>query len=255
MSEPAASLLLIALSILAGAQNALAGGGSFITLSALLLTGLDPRAANITSTIALFPSQAVSGWAGRSLLTGATPTGPQGSGLIGLCALGLVGGIVGALLLLVTPTPVFTRLVPWLVLFATGVFAWGSYLRKPVVAASGLSRPAAMAVQGAIAIYGGYFGGGIGFLLLAALTGAGLPVRMAGATKNVLAAVINCGAVGIFLWSAETRWKAAALVCAGSIAGGLFGTWALRRIPERLLRGGIVAVGLALTVVLFARAG
>ena len=233
---------------LAGAQNALAGGGSFITFTALLLAGLDPRVANVTSTVALFPSQAVSGWGGRAMAAA-----PPGLGLPALCLIGTLGGLCGAGLLLVTPAAFFARLVPWLVLFATAVFAWGSYIRKPASDTVGLSRVALAVVAFVISIYGGYFGGGIGFLLLAALTGARLAVRAAGATKNVLAALINAGAVLVFVLSPDVRWGAAAAVCLGSIGGGLFGIWALRRIPETALRAGIVGVGLALTVGLFAQ--
>ena len=231
----------------AGAQNALAGGGTFVTLPALLLWGLDPLTANVTSTVALFPSQVVSGWANRRMVVG-----PPGLPAPALLAIAGVGGLVGAGLLLATPVSVFTRLIPWLVLFATAVFAWGSYVRKPVVSAQVRPRMAAGA-QGLIAIYGGYFGGGIGFLILALLTGTGVSLRAAGATKNALAAVINLGAVLVFVLSPAVQWRAAALVCGGSIVGGLIGSWALQRIPERLLRGLVVAIGVLLAVGLFAR--
>ena len=231
----------------AGAQNALAGGGTFVTLPALLLWGLDPLTANVTSTVALFPSQVVSGWANRRMVVG-----PPGLPAPALLAIAGVGGLVGAGLLLATPVAVFTRLIPWLVLFATAVFAWGSYVRKPVVSARARPRMAA-GVQGLIAIYGGYFGGGIGFLILALLTGTGVSLRAAGATKNALAAVINLGAVLVFVLSPAVQWRAAALVCGGSIVGGLAGAWALQRIPERLLRGLVVAIGVLLAAGLFAR--
>src|SRR5579864_6936673 len=106
----------------AGAQNALAGGGSFITLPALMFTGMDARAANITSTVALFPGQIATAWTGRSFIAGAETLSFRV-----LAGISLVGGAVGAILLLVTPASVFARLVPWLVLFATAVFAWGSF--------------------------------------------------------------------------------------------------------------------------------
>ena len=231
----------------AGAQNALAGGGTFVTLPALLLWGLDPLTANVTSTVALFPSQVVSGWANRRMVVG-----PPGLPAPALLAIAGVGGLVGAGLLLATPVAVFTRLIPWLVLFATAVFAWGSYVRKPVVSAQVRPRMAAGA-QGLIAIYGGYFGGGIGFLILALLTGTGVSLRAAGATKNALAALINLGAVLVFVLSPAVQWRAAALVCGGSIVGGLAGSWALQRIPERLLRGLVVAIGVLLAAGLFAR--
>lgn len=247
MSHQTSLIVLFAASLLAGAQNAVAGGGSFVTLPALLLAGLDPRAANVTSTVALFPGQVLSGWAGRSLARG-TP----GMSFRALCAVSLAGGGVGAVLLLATPAAFFARLVPWLVLFATAVFAWGS-VRRPVAGAPRMGTAAAGMLQFAISVYGGYFGGGIGFLMLAALTMAGLAIRTAAATKNVLAGVMNLSALLVFLWSPEVRWGPAAVVCVGAVLGGLFGVWLLRRVPERVLRGGVVAIGAGLTIGLFLR--
>lgn len=248
MSHEMSLIVLFAASLLAGAQNALAGGGSFVTFPALLLAGLDPRAANITSTVALFPGQVLSGWAGRSLARG-TP----GLSFPALCGVSLAGGAVGAVLLLATPATFFARLVPWLVLFATAVFTWGSFFRRPVSGGRRMGTAAAGLLQFAIAVYGGYFGGGIGFLMLAALTTAGLAVRAAGATKNVLAGVMNFSALLVFLWSPDVHWAPAAVVCGAAILGGLVGAWLLRRVPERALRVGIVAVGAALTMGLFLR--
>ncbi len=102
-----------------------------------------------------------------------------------------------------------------------------------------------------IAIYGGYFGGGVGFLMLAALTMAGLPTRNAGATKNALAGVMNAAAVALFIASPEVHWPQALALSAGAIAGGLLGAWALHRVNERQLRLGIVGIGVALTIGLF----
>ena len=194
------SFLLFLVGLWAGAQNALAGGGSFVTLPALIMAGLDPRAANITSTVALFPGQVTTGLAARSLVSGA----PQLS-FRALFAISLVGGALGAILLLATPVAAFARMVPWLVLFATGMFAWGSFARRPSSTVPLGPGPAGV-IQFLIAIYGGYFGGGIGFLMLSALTVAGLPVRSAGATKSVLASVMNASAVAIFVFSPEVYW-------------------------------------------------
>jgi uncharacterized membrane protein YfcA len=240
-------VFLFAAAVFAGAQNALAGGGSFVTFPALLLTGLDARAANITSTIALFPGQVSTGLAGRRMVSG-TPDLP----IPALIGLSLVGGALGAVLLLATPAAFFARLVPWLVLFATGVFAWGSFRPAPKAGRS-LGRWPAAAMQFAISIYGGYFGGGIGFLMLAALTAAGLAVRNAGATKNVLAGVMNASAVVVFLFSSNVGWPQAGIVAVGAIIGGLLGAWALQRVNERVLRAGVVVVGVLLTIGLFVR--
>jgi uncharacterized protein len=241
------ALLLVA-ALWAGAQNALAGGGSFITLPALILSGLDARAANITSTVALFPGQVTTGWTGRALATGA-----ENLSLKTLVIISLAGGAVGALLLLVTPPRLFEGLLPWLVLFATGAFAWGSFRRRPA-SARALKPAQAIGLQFAIAIYGGYFGGGIGFLMLAVLSLAKLPVRAAAATKNVLAGVMNGTAVLVFLFSGEVRWLQAAILAVGAVAGGQAGAWLLRRANEKVLRIAVIVIGVALTVGLFVRA-
>jgi uncharacterized membrane protein YfcA len=238
-------IILFLASLWAGAQNALAGGGSFVTLPALMFTGMDARAANISSTIALFPAQLATGWTGRSQVTGAA-----GVSFRTLAAISLAGGACGAVLLLVTPPSIFARLVPFLVLFATAVFAWGSFGPRKR-AAHRLSSPGAMAVQFFISIYGGYFGGGIGFLMLAALTAAGLAMRHAGATKNVLAGVMNASAVAIFLFSPEVRWLQAGIAASGAILGGVAGGLLLNRIHEHMLRAIVVVLGVALTIGLF----
>ena len=240
--------LLFLAALWAGVQNALAGGGSFVTLPALMFTGMDARAANITSTIALFPAQIATAFTGRTLVTGAA-----GLTFRALVIISLAGGELGAVLLLVTPSSFFARLVPWLVLFATLVFAWGSFGPKRASGAY-LSRHGAMAAQFAIAIYGGYFGGGIGFLMLAALTAAGLLMRNAGATKNALAGVMNASAVLIFIFSPEVRWLQAGIASAGAITGGVVGGLMLHRLNERLLRLLIVLIGVTLTIGLFIRA-
>ena len=232
----------------AGLQNTLAGGGSFVTLPALMLTGMSPLAANITSTLALFPAQVSTGLAGRKLATGA--------GRLPFKALfwiSLAGGALGGLLLLNTPSSVFARLVPWLVLFATTVFAWGNFLRKPSVPGAHLGTAGAALAQFLIAIYGGYFGGGIGFLMMAALTMAGLPARNAAATKNLLAGIINASAVALFALSPEAHWREALVLSAGAMLGGLAGAWALHRINDKLLRVLVVCIGIALTIGLFLR--
>ncbi len=246
-----ALVVLILASFVAGAQNALAGGGSFLTFPALLYAGLDPRAANITSAIALFPGQVTTAFAGRSMLSSAA-----GLSIRTLIILSLTGGALGAILLLLTPVSVFTHLVPYLVLFATVVFAWGSFFRKARAADAPpqVSPRTAAILQFCIAIYGGYFGGGIGILMLAALTAAGLAVRHAGATKNLLSGVMNAIAVLIFIAKTHVDWLIVLYVAIAAIAGGQLGVFLLRRINETALRIGITAIGLGLTVALFLKA-
>jgi uncharacterized membrane protein YfcA len=247
---PPAILTLLALAgVWAGVQNALAGGGSFITFPVLLAAGLDARAANITSTIALFPGQVTIGYAGRALAGDA----PQLS-LRWLSAISLVGGVMGAILLLATPPGIFARLVPFFVAFATLVFAWGNFFRRHRDVAPRMKRWQAAAAQGAISIYGGYFGGGIGILMLAALTLAGMDVRRAAGTKNVLAAVMNLSAVVIFAFSPDVHWLAALTMALGAIAGGRLGAMLLTRINPMILKYVVVIIGGLLTVGLFYRA-
>ena len=243
-----ALMILFVASFWAGTQNALAGGGSFITLPALMFTGMDAQAANITSTIALFPAQLAMGWTGRRQVANLAALSFRI-----LVAISLMGGVLGAILLLITPPAFFARLVPFLVLFATAVFAWGSFAPKRARAVD-LSRRGAMLAQFLISIYGGYFGGGIGFLMLAALTAAGLLMRNAGPTKNMLAAIMNASAVLIFVFSPEVRWFQAGVSCAGAVIGGVAGAQMLNRVNERVLRLVVVVIGIALTVGLFLQA-
>lgn len=239
---------LFCVAIWAGIQNALAGGGTFVTFPTLLMAGLDARAANITSCIALFPGQITTAIAGRSHVSGT-----QQLSFKALVGISLVGGIVGAILLLITPPRWFEMMVPFLVLFATGVFAWGSF-RKPSAAHVHLGRAGAYVAQFLIAVYGGYFGGGIGILMLAALTAAGMQFRNAGATKNVLAAVMNASAVALFAFSRDVNWLDAAVVAVGSIIGGQIGAYLLLRINVNLLRAFVVLIGTVLGIGLFIRA-
>jgi uncharacterized membrane protein YfcA len=245
-----ALIILIIASIWAGVQNALAGGGSFITLPSLMLTGMDARAANITSTVALFPAQLVTGFTGR-----ADAEGPAGLTVRTMSAISLIGGAFGALILLATPASVFGRLVPWLVLFATALFAWGNFFRASMEESEAHWPPWAIGVaQFAIAVYGGYFSGGIGLMMMAALTMGGVAVRNAGAAKNILAGAINASAVVIFVSSRDVRWPQAIITAIGASFGGWAGALMLRRVDENLLKLAVVAIGVALTIGLFWKA-
>ena len=244
-----ALVILFFVAVWAGIQNALAGGGTFLTLPALMLTGMTALAANITSTVALFPGQVTSSWGGRAHVAGA-----GGLSFTTLVIISLVGGVVGAVLLLVTPSDIFKTLVPWLVLFATGIFAYGSFVPRKADHPPVLGKVGAGAAQFCISVYGGYFGGGIGFLMLAALTAAGLSIRNANATKNVLAGVMNASAVAIFVFSPQMQWRQAAIACVGAAIGGVIGGHLVTRVNQKVLRATAVLIGIALTIGLFVRA-
>lgn len=232
----------------AGIQNAMAGGGSFVTLPALMAAGLSPIEANITSTVALFPGQAVSGVMGyRSLGKDRPPF------VWRLILINLLGGGLGGLLLLVTPPRLFSLLLPWLVLFATLLFAWGSFRKKKAPTRAVPGAKALLLSQFLIAIYGGYFGGGMGFLMLAALSIAGFSARAAGSLKNIFAAVMNLSAVGVFMTSTALSWTAALSLGSGAVLGFATGSLLLGRISENLLRVFVILIGMGLTVGLFLR--
>ena len=240
--------LLFAAGIWAGAQNALAGGGSFVTLPALILSGLDPRAANITSTVALFPGQLTTAYAGRSLVAGA-----ERLSFRALAIISLAGGLIGAFILLRTPSSVFAAMVPWLVLVATALFAWSSFAPKPATPRPPPPAWVSGGVQSVIAVYSGFFGGGAGILTLAALTLARMPVKNAAGTKNVLVGLSNIAAAGVFAFSGAVAWRQALALGAGSMIGGWGGALLLKRVPPLLLKIGVIAIGTALTVGLFLR--
>ncbi|HSS14521.1 MAG TPA: sulfite exporter TauE/SafE family protein [Rhizomicrobium sp.] len=242
-------IILFFVAVWAGVQNALAGGGTFLTLPALMLTGMSALAANITSTVALFPGQLTSSWGGRGHVSGA-----GGLSFRALVAVSLAGGILGAVLLLVTPSNIFKALVPWLVLFATSVFAYGSFVPRKADRPPVLGKTGSGLAQFCISVYGGYFGGGIGFLMLAALTAAGLNIRNANATKNVLAGVMNASAVAIFVFSPQLHWRQAAIACVGAAIGGVIGGHMVSKVNQKALRAAAVLIGIALTVGLFIRA-
>ena len=239
-------VVLFLISAWAGVQNALAGGGTFLTLPTLILTGMNAQAANITSTVGLFPAQLVTGLTGRKNVAGAA-----GLSFRALMLISLAGGAVGAVLLLVTPSRFFAILVPWLVLFATVMFAFGSYLPKymPRIGSFG-----AGVAQFLIAVYGGYFGGGIGFMMLAAAAAAGMLIRESVANKNMLAVAINASAVAIFLFSPQLHWMQAGIMILGSVGGGYFGGIMVNKVNQKALRLFVVLLGAALTIGLFVRA-
>lgn len=250
--SPAPGLGLILIGGLAGAINALAGGGPILTLAGLTALGIDPRLASMISTVALSPGQIAAGWRGLALI----PPQPGRARAWCAIAIALVGGAGGAWLLLATGSAGFRRLVPWLILGATAIYAGSGWLGR-IGARGGLGRSAAggprsgtavlamLAVLAVLAVYGGYFGGGNSFLLLALLAVAGWRGRSGAALKNGLVALINLGAVVVFLGAAPLDWGLVAPLGLGGLIGSLAGTVLLDRLPAGALRPLVIATGLA----------
>ncbi|MBP2232752.1 putative membrane protein YfcA [Azospirillum agricola] len=240
--------LLMMAGFASGALNAVAGGGAFITFPALLFAGVPPVSANASSTVALFPGQAASSWAYRRDIGAASEVNlPQ------FAALSLIGGLVGALLLLVTPNALFADFVPWLLLFATSVFAIGHYA-PGMVARLRLGGRGVLVVQFLISIYGGYFGGGIGFLMLAALTLFGLrDIHAMNGLRILLAMLMNGAAVAAFAISGAVSWPETLAMAVAAVAGGYAGALGAKRIDPKRLKTGVVAIGVALTVYFFTK--
>jgi len=242
------SLVALA-SFVAGFLNAVAGGGSFLTFPALIAAGLPPIDANASNTVALFPGQIATGYAARDGLRAAAADSRVDLPIF--AAISLAGGFIGGILLLVTPQAVFGRIVPWLILFATAVFAGGNFMPRAGKKFR-LNRAGIFAVQAVVAIYGGYFGGGAGILMLSALTLFGLrDIWLMNSLKILVVMLMNAAAVLTFIAAGLIHWQWTILVAAGAIAGGFAGLHAARRVPQHIVKGFVVAVGLVLTVYFF----
>jgi uncharacterized membrane protein YfcA len=237
-------VLLVGSAFVGGALNAVAGGGSFATFPALVWTGLGPVAANATSSVAIWPAQFGSSVAYRRQLGGA--------GLRSMAAVSVLGGGIGAWLVVVSGDVVFARLVPWLLGTATLLFALAPVLKPKSDKA--LPWPAVLALQFAIAIYGGYFGGGMGILMLAVYTLAGIrDVHEANARKALMGLLLNAMAIMLFVAAGSVRWPQAAVMSVGALAGGYLGArWAMRVSVQRV-RVFVVGVGAVMTVLFAVR--
>lgn len=231
----------------------MAGGGSFISFPALLSLGISPIAANATNTVAIWPASVASAGAYRKELAS------TGKMLFLFGAIGLAGGLIGALLLLVTPPPTFTRLIPFLLLAATLFFAFGGALTRRLrerVHRSSSSPWVSLAGSGIVqfftAIYGGYFGAGLGILLLAALALVGMEdIHEMNGLKAVLAIFINGIAAATFVVAGALLWPHALIMMVGSIAGGYGGAAFARRLDPALVRRAVIAFGFMLSAYYF----
>lgn len=242
-----ASILFVA-AFLAGALNAVAGGGSFLTLPALVFAGVPPLAANATGTLALLPGYLSGAWALRDDMEKL-----RGFSLPILSIASLIGGTLGALLLLWTPAPVFDIVIPWLLLAATLLFA----LAPGFITAQSTSRASkrlVIAVVLAVAIYGGYFNGGLGILLLAAFGALGVGnINAANGLKNLVSALLTAIAVLVYIAGGLIYWPEAVWMMVGATSGGYAGARASRRVPVKYLRWCIVAAGAVMSLVFFVR--
>jgi uncharacterized membrane protein YfcA len=235
--------LLFISGVLTGAINAVAGGGTFLSFGALTLAGIPPVVANATSSITQFPGYVTSTLAYWSDFK------TFWRGALALVLASLLGGLLGAWILLQLDNPSFREMVPWLLLAATALFAAGPWL-KPA------PRPGQEAAVGGVfgwvlqfvtSIYGGFFGAGMGVMMLATL-GLSQPgdYHRLNALKNMLATVIAAVAIVVFVWGGVVAWPQAFVMIPGVAIGGWSGVWVARRVPQAYMRWTVIAVGVFL---------
>ncbi|WP_050528232.1 sulfite exporter TauE/SafE family protein [Pseudorhodobacter aquimaris] len=244
------TLVLVVAGLFAGVLNAVAGGGTFLAFPALVFAGVPPVAANATATLAAMPGYIGSAWAYRHDLRA------EGRlGLRAICAVAGIGAFAGAGLLLVTSDAVFTGVVPWLLLMATFIFAAGpvvlTFTRKRGLAEAGPFLSAVVVL--AVAIYGGYFNGGLGIMLLAAFGLIGYrDLHNMNGLKNGLSALLSLIASVTFVAAGMIAWQAAVPMAISTAVGGFIGAHYSRKIKNtKYLRMFIVAVGLVMSGLFF----
>jgi uncharacterized protein len=257
-------LLLLGVAMVAGMANGIAGGGSFMTFPVLVFTGLSAVEANATSTVALWFGALANVWAYRSALVNheapnAEPTTPviDRRSIQLLALVSLLGGSLGAALLLLVAEKTFAQVVPYLMLFATVLFAlsprltkWLRSQEKPFHLAFFL----VLLLQFAIAIYGGYFGGGAGILMLATMNFMGLTnVNAMNGLKSLLGNCMNGVAIGAFIMAQKIVWWPAIVMALGAIAGTYISAQIAQQVPEKLVRYVIITIACAMTLYLFSR--
>lgn len=244
--------LLFAAAFGAGVLNAIAGGGSFLTLPALIFAGVPAITANATSALAVSP-----GYLGSTLGFRPELRSLPVQRLRREMLLSAVGGVIGAILLLVTPAKVFTSIVPWLLLFATVLFAAGPAIAQRAGGVSGTGqgltrwREPGLAL---VAIYGGYFNGGLGILLMAlyAVTGE-TRIHTANGLKNLNSLVLSWLSVAAFVLAGVIAWREGILMMLAASLGGYFGARWSKRLPVAWVRLGVIGTGLVMSMVFFLR--
>jgi len=249
------NLLIFAAAAVAGAINSVAGGGTLISFPTLLWLGMDSIRANATNTVAVWPGSLGSAWGYRRELRGFDRR------VISLIIPSVLGGIGGAVLLRLTPSDVFDRLVPVLIFFATLIFMlqerfqrWFNWTVAHEDHEGAQWVVGAMLFQFVVALYGGYFGAGIGILMLAALAVMGhTDIHQMNGLKNLLAVCINGVAAIYFIFSGLVSWPHALVMAVGAIAGGVGGAGIARRLGQTTVRRLIIAIGFAMAVSLMFR--
>ncbi len=248
------AVLLFGIAVVSGAMNAVAGGGSFLSFPALLVLGVPPIQANATNTIALWPGILGSIGAYRNELRG-----PEARHvLFPLLATGVVGGLLGAITLLITPQQTFLHLIPYLLLSATLVFAFSRKITsalRPHGEAT-LSTKGGAAAQFFVAFYIGYFGAGAGILMMALLALLGMTqIHRINAYKTVQAAVCNGIAIFAFIFKGVIYWKHAGVMVAGATLGGYYGAWFAQRMKQEHVRWIVIAIGAGMSAYFFYKQG
>ena len=243
--------------MIAGTLNAVAGGGSFVSFPIMLFTGVPPVQANASNTVALWPGLASSTASYRRHLDVPNRL------LFPLLVASAVGGLEGALLLVKTPQRTFLHLIPWLLLGATVLFMFGNRLRAmaakngavPTSNTSWLAISLASLLQLAVGIYGGYFGAGIGFVMLGMMALLGMRnIHVMNSLRILLAAVINAVAVVTFIVGRAVFWAQCLVMMAGALSGGWFGAQYAQRADPKKVRWFIIALGLGLSAYFFVTA-
>jgi len=247
---PAQIAALVASSVGAGVMNAMAGGGTILTYPTLLFVGESAIAANATSTVALWPGALSSMYGYRREVA------EYGDWLKTLFLPSLLGGALGAVLLLRTPVRTFEHLAPFLILFATFLFMLQGAVARWTRTAHGAGRTPGRVVlswvfQFGVGVYGGYFGAGIGILMLAVLGFLGLSdIHAANGIKNFFAMCINGVAAAYFILRGAVDWPVALILVVGAIAGGYGGARFARRIGREKARAAVVVIGLLVAAIL-----
>ena len=247
-------MVIFVAAFLAGAINSVAGGGTLLTFPSLIWAGLPSTIANATSTVAIWPGALGGLWGYRRDLRGLPPQTYL------LILPSVIGGILGAVLLVMTPAAVFDGLVPLLILFATVLFMLQEPVQRLIKTTGKLHAGSKVWLLGAllfqllVALYGGYFGAGIGILMLAAFGIMGFTnIHQMNGLKNFLGSCINGIAAFYFVWNGMVSWPHALVMMVGAIAGGVGGAGAARRIGPKAVRRIVIAVGFTMTLSLLLR--